>query len=124
MAANSDDRDEQLEKLARGSCAACGGELPAQQGRGRPRKFCAVCVPPGDTAAWRAANPDRVHEYNESRRVSVRTFYCVECRRPFASTRSDRLVCSRRCKDARYRRLHPEVVRAKERRKRQRRALR
>ena len=31
--------------------------------------------------------------------------------------RKGKLICSRRCKDRRYARLHPEAVRAKQRRK-------
>jgi hypothetical protein len=36
-------------------CPACGGEI-TQSGPGRPRRYCANCVPPGSGgAAWRAA---------------------------------------------------------------------
>lgn len=28
------------------ACAACGAEIPPQQGSARPRKFCFVCRPP------------------------------------------------------------------------------
>lgn len=27
-------------------CATCGGEIPPQQGRQRPRKYCTSCSPP------------------------------------------------------------------------------
>jgi hypothetical protein len=46
---------------------------------------------------------------------------CVECGEEFEGRR-DRLLCgSRRCKDRRYARLHPEALREKERRKYRRR---
>jgi hypothetical protein len=52
-------------------CAACGDELPAITGRGRPRKFCTACTPPGTSAAagraWRAVNPARVALHNIER---------------------------------------------------------
>jgi hypothetical protein len=48
---------------------------------------------------------------------------CTECGEELAG-RANRLVCSRRCKDSRYARLHPEELRAKERRKYERRLLR
>jgi hypothetical protein len=47
----------------------------------------------------------------------------VECGVSFEG-RKDRLLCSRRCKDRRYARLHPEQLRAKERRKYERRTKR
>jgi hypothetical protein len=52
-------------------CAACGDALPTKTGRGRPRKFCVGCVPPGTGAAgsraWRAVNPARVALHNIAR---------------------------------------------------------
>jgi endogenous inhibitor of DNA gyrase (YacG/DUF329 family) len=44
---------------------------------------------------------------------------CSECESPLVGRQ--RVVCSRRCKDARYRRLHPEAYAAKQRRKVERR---
>lgn len=60
-------------------CASCGGPLPAQSGRGRPRKFCVECVPRVREAGkatvsrlWRETNPGRVDAYNEGRRQHPR----------------------------------------------------
>jgi hypothetical protein len=62
----------------------------------------------------------RVREYNEARRIPPSQLVCVECGETFWG-RKDRLVCSRRCKDARYARLYPEAWREKRRRYFQRR---
>ena len=45
--------------------------------------------------------------------------HCSECSEPLGPPR--RVVCSERCRDARYRRLHPEAYAAKEARKAERR---
>lgn len=54
-------------------CAACGAAFVRRRGRGRPRRYCPGCTPPGDAAAsarvWRARNPQAVHEYNRSRLI-------------------------------------------------------
>ena len=56
-------------------------------------------------------------------RVAPSRKKCVECGTEFVG-RKDRLLCgARRCKDRRYARLHPEELRAKERRKYQRRRI-
>ena len=73
--------------------------------------------------AWRAANPDRVRAYNEARRIPFTSLVCVECGAGFLG-RKDRLVCSPRCKDRRYARLHPAEYRAKQKRKDARRRAR
>jgi hypothetical protein len=53
-------------------CRACNAPIQPNLGRGRPRKFCKTCVPPGagavGAAAWRAVNPERVAAYNTARR--------------------------------------------------------
>ncbi len=69
---------------------------------------------------WRVANPGRVEAYNASRRVLPALVMCEECGAVFEG-RSNRLLCSRRCKDARYRRLHPVENAAKQARKYRRR---
>lgn len=86
-----------------GTCQACGRDLP-KQGRGRPRKWCEDCSPSvakagkaATVAAWRRLNADKVAERNQSRRRMVRTVYCHDCGRPFASTRTD----VHRCEDCR-----------------------
>jgi hypothetical protein len=65
---------------------------------------------------WREANPERVAERNAARRVGTYRLRCEECGEEFEAGRSDRKLCSRRCKDARYRRLHPEQYHEKQRR--------
>ncbi len=104
-------------------CAACGAPIYPNQGRGRRRKFCSACTPPGSSGlAWRAANPERVAAYNEGRRLppsSPRP--CPECGEMFQG-RATRLLCGqRRCRDARYKRLHPAEYAAKRARKERRR---
>jgi hypothetical protein len=74
------------------------------------------------TRQWRAEHPEQQQLYNERRRVPLAKLRCVECGVVFEG-RKDRLVCSRRCKDARYRRLHPEAAREKQRRKDERRRI-
>ena len=61
---------------------------------------------------------------NAARRTPQAKLVCVECGGEFEGRR-DRLLCgSRRCKDRRYARLHPEALREKERQKYRRRVLR
>jgi hypothetical protein len=52
------------------ACQACGGPLPEQH-RGRPRRYCLTCIPPGSkaeqAAAWRALNPEAVNAYAAAR---------------------------------------------------------
>jgi hypothetical protein len=62
---------------------------------------------------WRTAHRD---ECNERRRVPPSKLRCVECGGEFEG-RKGKLICSRRCKDRRYARLHPEELREKQRRK-------
>jgi hypothetical protein len=50
----------------------------------------------------------------ESRRVAPTQLKCVECEEDFEG-RKGRLVCSRRCKDRCYARLHPQKAREKAR---------
>ena len=68
-----------------------------------------------NNAEWRAANREKIEAYNASRRIPPAKLKCVECGHAFEG-RKGRLVCSRRCKDKRYARLHPEKLRTKERR--------
>ena len=49
-------------------------------------------------------------------RVAPAKLRCVECGGEFEGRRG-KLICSRRCKDRRYARLHPEALREKQRRK-------
>lgn len=70
--------------------------------------------------AWRKRHPEAVAAYNEKRRRDPVTLTCVECGVEFEG-RPNRIVCSKRCRNARYRRLHPEVIAEQERRKAERR---
>ncbi len=73
-----------------------------------------------------AENRETVLEKAAERRGSAppASGVCSECGEEITDGRRDRLVCSRRCKDARYRRLHPEEYAAKQHRKYQRRKAR
>jgi hypothetical protein len=74
--------------------------------------------------AWRASHPEYRDAYNLARRVGPTPVVCTECGVEFLG-RPDRVVCDqRKCRDARYRRLHPEAYRAKVRRKSARRRAR
>lgn len=71
------------------------------------------------TRRWRIENPEKVAAYNAARREAYREQHaaeqqrtCTECGTEFEG-RSDRLVCSRKCKDRRYKRLHPVEWKAK-----------
>jgi hypothetical protein len=61
---------------------------------------------------WRERNPDYIAAYNAGRRIGPVKLLCTECGGEFEG-RKGRLVCSRRCKDARYTRRHPEKAKAK-----------
>ena len=77
----------------------CGAEL-VYSGRGRRPAFC--------RARCRGASE------SERRRVLPLERWCTECGKLLEG--KARLVCSRRCADARYVRLHPEAFAAKRRR--------
>ena len=59
---------------------------------------------------WRRRNPDRVRDYNERRRIPPTESRCVECNTSIVGQKG-KLLCSRRCKDNRYQRTHPEEYR-------------
>ena len=60
--------------MAERACLLCNGPLPEQKGRGRPRKFCLHCAPPGDNATarrtWRAAHPEAYARQIMKRRIA------------------------------------------------------
>lgn len=89
-------------------CESCGGEIAQHAGRGRPRKFCKVCRPTESrrkTEAQRLAdNAARRVKYRAANPPAVRS--CLECGATIIG-RPDRKVCSRKCKDSRFARLHP-----------------
>jgi hypothetical protein len=81
--------------------------------------WCKACSA-ASTRRWRERNADKLRRP----RVSPSKLKCAECGVEFVG-RKDRLLCrARRCKDRRYARLHPEALRAKERRKYERRTRR
>jgi hypothetical protein len=54
------------------ACAHCGGPIERRKGcAGRPRKFCAVCVPSGSpaerAAAWRQVSQEHIERYMRER---------------------------------------------------------
>ena len=65
------------------------------------------------TRAWREQNRERL---NAALRTTPAKLRCVECGGDFEG-RKGKLICSRRCKDRRYARLHPEELQEKQRRK-------
>lgn len=65
------------------------------------------------TRAWREQNLERVNAARRKRPAKLR---CVECGAEFEGRKGE-LICSRRCKDRRYARLHPDELREKQRRK-------
>jgi hypothetical protein len=102
---------------AEARCTCCRRVLPAESFGPRPAKrdglasWCRECCREANRR-WRAANREA---YNAARRKGPTAGECVECGAPFMG-HPTRLVCSRRCKDARYRRLHPDEYAAKQRR--------
>jgi len=62
---------------------------------------------------WRAAHPEAARGRRRAEPIEVT---CSECGESFLG-RPDRVVCSRRCKDRRYARLHPDKLAEKKRRK-------
>jgi hypothetical protein len=104
------------------NCKRCGATFEQPRGPGRQRKYCTACSPKN---FWLERNRKRVNQKKPAeirqvshagRRAKPVQLTCTECGATFEG-RPNRLVCSRRCKDARYRRLHPEAYKAKQRRK-------
>lgn len=108
------------------SCARCRRWLPFAAFRPNRKlvsgwsSWCRECQV--DAARrWRAENPEKVEAANQRRRTLPVKRRCAECGEPFAGRKNQLLCGSRRCKDARYARAHPDVVRAKRARKARRR---
>jgi hypothetical protein len=95
------------------TCALCTAPLPVQTGRGRPRKYCAGCVPSKSAAgrAWREANPERVAAFNAARRKGPAELECQYCGALFTSRRRDTLTCGFRCRMRRKARMQREKSR-------------
>jgi hypothetical protein len=99
-------------------CTRCREFLPFSAFRPNLRlkggwhSWCRGCCVEA-TRAWREQNRERV---NAARRTPPAKLRCVECGGEFEGPKG-KLICSRRCKDWRYARLHPEELREKQRRK-------
>ena len=96
-------------------CARCGEWLPVEEFRPNPKlrsglhSWCKRCCAES-AKQWREANRERVEESNARRRAEYEAARgplprCSECGVELDT--HAKVVCSRRCKDARYRRLHP-----------------
>jgi hypothetical protein len=98
-------------------CRRCREVLPFSAFRPNLRlssgwsSWCRACSGEA-TRQWRREHP----ESNERRRIPPSKLRCVECGGEFEG-RKGKLICSRRCKDRRYARLHPEELREKQRRR-------
>jgi hypothetical protein len=98
-------------------CAQCRERLPASAFRPSakevgPLLWCRACSI-RRTREWRAAHRE---ELNARRRVPPVLHTCLECGEQFLGS-AKRLLCGKRsCKDARFRRLHPEAFREARRR--------
>ena len=108
------------------TCPRCGEAKPVSafardrsKASGR-KSHCKACDA-AKSRRWYAVPENRRKKLvaMAARRVPAPPRFCSECDAPLASGR--RVVCSRRCNDARYRRLHPEAYAAKQARKRVRR---
>jgi hypothetical protein len=101
-------------------CGRCQGWLPFEAFRPDARSasgwssYCRECSNAANRE-WRERNPGHADAYNAARRVPPVELACVECGKAFEG-RKGRLVCSRRCKDRRYARHHPEQAKEKNRR--------
>jgi len=106
-------------------CPGCGGLKPLEDftsdrskkdGRG---SYCQVCDRERSRAYY-AANHDAVLARAAAKRGPAPTRFCSECGRELAGRQ--RVTCgSSRCREARFKRLHPEAYAAREARKVERR---
>ena len=91
-------------------CSGCGEAKPLEAFNSSRRVvdgfawWCRDCQREAQRF-WRLGHRDAVEAYNVGRRVGPRWVKCSECDEVFVR-RSNQVVCSRRCKDRRYRRLH------------------
>jgi hypothetical protein len=105
-------------------CTRCGEFLPFSAFRPNRRlssgwnSWCRECHAER-SRHWRAEHPEQQQLYNERRRVPLAKLTCAECGAVFEGPKN-RLLCSRRCKDRRYARLHPDKLREKKRRRAER----
>ncbi len=99
-------------------CARCQQTLPADAFRRNPRlksglhSHCRECAREVGRL-WREENRDYIAAEKAKRKTPPTELVCSECGKTFYG-RKDRLVCGqRKCKDTRYRRLHPEEYKAR-----------
>jgi hypothetical protein len=111
-------------------CSGCGEAKPLEafaRSRSTVDEFqwwCRECRREAQRV-WRVGHRDAVEAYNAGRRVGLHEFVCSECGRSFTARNSNAILCGRAgCKDARFRRLHPEAYRERQRRKYARRKAR
>jgi hypothetical protein len=63
------------------TCPACGGEI-VYSGRGRPRRYCSTCTPPGSsTSAWFGAWMAEHRDELEAKRRKEHAAWMAESRR-------------------------------------------
>ena len=109
-------------------CSGCGEAKPLEAFNSSRRVvdgfawWCRDCQREAQRV-WRLGHRDAVEAYNVGRSVGMRWVKCSECDEVLVR-RSNQVVCSRRCKDRRYRRLHPEAYRERQARKYARRRAR
>lgn len=109
-------------------CRRCGGEFPLEEmardaSRASGRKGVCRGCDRARSRAYYAAHRVEVLARAAAKRPAPAPRSCSECGESFEG-RWNQLVCGRRCKDARYRRRHPEAYAAKEARKVERRRAR
>lgn len=101
-------------------CARCGVDKPVEEftfdrdkrcGRG---SYCRPCEQERSRDYYQR-NRERILARMAARRGPAPVRFCSECRVELEGRQ--RVVCSSRCRDARFRRLHPEAYAAKEARK-------
>ena len=126
--------------MSDGVCAECGGGIPYGHARKTTASYCSA------KCRYKARDRARYERDPEAVRARSRAYYaanrelvlgkaaarragqpaerraCSECGELLEGRR--RLVCSSRCRDRRYARLHPEALAEKLRRKRARRRAR
>ena len=117
LRANSERLQLHMASLPKGKhCPRCRRWLlaesfrPDASSRSGLASWCRACMA-GATREWRERNREA---YNAARRVPPVELECVECGEALEGGKG-RLVCSRRCKDRRYARFHPEQVKEKNR---------
>jgi hypothetical protein len=98
------------------TCSRCKRSLPAAAFKPDPKlrrgldSWCRSCHNEA-TAKWRESNPDQVEAYNVGRRKVVEMARCGHCDGLYAQNRTDKLYCSKRCRDRARDARRPEEYR-------------